>query len=281
MRYIDRLRTYLPDWLDRDELRRRMAAAPWLRAAPPRHLKDLVGPTNEVPSAIALTFDDGPDRTITPQLLQVLADHDAHATFFMCGRAAIRHPDVVRAVVAAGHSVGAHGWDHRPVRWLPPREWDRQIVRPLEALGALTGRPVRWFRPPWGAVDRSTVAALRRRGVTTMLWSADGLDWQLDDPTDIADSALRHLDAGGVVLLHDAVGDLLREDATAQLPSNAHADRSATVAATELLLRRLRSTMTLCGLDALKPRPLRYHTSARLPRRRPGIRQGDQARPVR
>lgn len=266
MWHIDRLRTHLPDVLDRDELRRRLAAAPWLRAAPPRHLKDLVGPTTGVPAAIALTFDDGPDPAVTPRLLEVLAAHDARATFFMCGRAAVRHPEVVRAVVAAGHSVGAHGWDHRPVRSLPPRQWDRQIVRPLEALGALTGRPVRWFRPPWGAVDRSTVAALGRRGVTTMLWSADGLDWQLDDPAHIAARALRHLDPGGVVLLHDAVGDLLREDGATQLPSDAHADRSATVAATDLLLRhaRARNAPTV-GLDELEPRPTPRRTTLRTP----------------
>lgn len=267
MRHIGRLRPHLPDWMDRDELRRRIAAAPWLRAAPPRHLKDLVGSTADVPAAIALTFDDGPDPTITPRLLEVLAAHGARATFFMCGRAAVRHPEVVRAVVGAGHSVGAHGWDHRPVRSLPPGEWDRQIVRPLEVLGALAGRPVRWFRPPWGAVDRPTVAALGRREVTTMLWSADGLDWQLDQPADIAASALRHLDAGGVVLLHDAVGDLLREDGGTQLPPDAHADRSATVAATDLLLRRLRARNTpAVGLDELEPRPTPRRTTVRMPR---------------
>jgi peptidoglycan/xylan/chitin deacetylase (PgdA/CDA1 family) len=265
---IGGLRTRLPGWLHRDELRRRAAATAWLRWVPPHHLKDLVGARSTVPSVIAVTFDDGPDPQFTPPLLRVLARHDARATFFMCGLAAARHPAIVRAVVSEGHTVGAHGWDHRPVRSLTADEWDRQIMRPLEVLGELTGRQVRWFRPPWGAVDRTTVDTLRRRGVTTMLWSAEGLDWRLNDPADIVDTAERHLGPGGVVLLHDAAGDLLREDTasgTAVLPPGAHADRSATIAATDLLLQRTRVRSASIGLDDVPRAPLRRRTRIRVP----------------
>lgn len=270
LRPVHAVRSHRPRWLRREEIGRRVAATPWLRSVPPRHLKDLVAPRDPVPEAVALTFDDGPDPQVTTRLLRVLARHDARATFFMCGLAADRHPDLVRAVAAEGHSVGAHGWDHRPVRALASSEWNRQILRPLDVLSDLTGRRVRWFRPPRGAVARSTVAALRERGVTTLLWSAEALDWLLRAPADIADSAQRHLDHGGVVLLHDAAGDLLRQDLTpraATPPTDAHTDRDATVEATDMLLHRVRQHVTPLGLDELPGAPILRRASFRTPYR--------------
>lgn len=252
MTRLDVLRARAPGWMRRSALRRRVAGSVWWRSAPPRHLKDLTGALGHFPSGVALTFDDGPDPAITPDLLRLLARHEARATFFMCGLAAVRHPDIVRAIADEGHGVGAHGWDHRPVRQLSPREWRRQIARPLDVLADLTDRPVRWFRPPWGAADTATVAALRDRGVTTMLWSSEGLDWHLRDPGEIARCAWKELDRGGVILLHDAAGDLLRDGGG--LPADAHIDRRATIRATELLLHLAhRRGARMIGLDDLPP----------------------------
>lgn len=261
---IDRIRGLAPASLRRSELRRRVAGSRWLRSAPPRHLKDLAGALACFPSAVALTFDDGPDPHITPQLLRLLARHGARATFFICGLAARRHPDIVRTIAAEGHGVGAHGWDHRPLLGLPDGELRRQVDRPLALLDDLTGRHVRWFRPPWGAAAPSTVDDLRRRGVATMLWSAEGLDWHLTDPAAIVMRTERDLDTGGVILLHDAVGDLLSGDGA--LPSGVHGDRRPTIDATDLLLRRARTRgVRFVSLDDLPPAPVRGRTTLQVP----------------
>ena len=95
----------------------------------------------------ALTFDDGPDPVFTPRLLAVLHKHQAKATFFMVGKAAERHPDIVKEVAVAGHAIGNHSWDHPSFPLISRRERWAQ-VRACEKAIAPYGQ--RLFRPPYG-----------------------------------------------------------------------------------------------------------------------------------
>lgn len=228
------------------QLRDRVRASPSWIAVPARKIKDLDIGAALPTAAFAMTFDDGPDPRATPKLLTLLESHSAHATFFMCGSAARRHPDLVRAVADAGHSIGGHSWDHRLIRGLSEPEWRRQIDDTHHLLEDLTGRPVRWFRPPWGHTDRYTRETLRRRGVATVRWSAAGRDWSLRDPGLIARAVLDNLGPGSIVLLHDAIADSLGRNGAASVT------QEPTVRATAILLSASRAHGLIpVGLDRL------------------------------
>ena len=215
-------------------MRRRVEAPGWWRAVPAFRLKDLGAPG----PAVALTFDDGPDPVVTPRLLDLLARRRARATFFVCGVAAQRHPDLVHATAAAGHTVGGHTWDHRALPHADPATLGRQLDATHGLLGELIGAPVRHFRPPHGFTTRRARTRLRRAGVAEVLWSALGHDWYERDPARIAARVAADLAPGAIVLLHDACGDLLPPGAT--LPPGVTPDRTPTVAAVDLLLDVIR-----------------------------------------
>lgn len=155
---------------------------------------------------VALTFDDGPDATWTPRVLDLLAAHDVRASFFLVGERAARAPDVVRAMAAAGHDVGNHGWSHRSLWLCGPRRTEFEIGHTHEVLTALAGRAPRHFRPPWGMMNAAMFRALRRRGLRCVLWSIqpEGLR-PVDRDTQVS-RVLRRAHPGAIVNLHDAEG---------------------------------------------------------------------------
>lgn len=218
------------------------------RVTAARHVTALPGGRRPARDDVyVLSFDDGPHPEVTPALLEVLAAERAPAVFFMCGENARRHPDVVRAVAAAGHEVAGHTWDHQPLRGRTRTQLEQQIEHTHELLADLSGRRVRYFRPPYGILDVRSRRHLRRVGVTVLGGSALGLDWIERDPVAISDRVVERLAPGGVVLLHDACGDLLVPDG--ELAVGTHADRRPTVAALPRIMAGARAV-------GLRPVPL-------------------------
>ena len=119
--------------------------------------------------ALYLTFDDGPDPDYTPRLLDLLAANDAHASFFLLGEEAERHPRIVERMVAGGHLLGNHSWNHPNFTRIDWREQLGQIEATDRMLERFDGRREHLFRPPSGHFTPSMVArfALRGRGVGT------------------------------------------------------------------------------------------------------------------
>lgn len=157
---------------------------------------------------IYLTFDDGPDPHWTPCVLDLLAAHDAIATFFLVGRRALEFPGVVRQVVSAGHEIGNHSFSHRHP-WLMPESVARREVRDgAAALEDVSGRPVRMFRPPHGRLRRCMAdeATLYRQAL--VLWHRTAIDWgPLGRHSRAIAARLDRVRPGEVVLMHDcAVG---------------------------------------------------------------------------
>lgn len=154
---------------------------------------------------VALTFDDGPDPFYTPKVLALLRRYEAKATFFFLAKKARRYPEVVRAVVRDGHHVASHGFAHRPQPLLNYRATRYEMRLAVEILTDVTGEPPRYFRPPWGLLNRWTLAVARELGMEVVLWSCDSLDWLWGvKPSVVAKRVLRCPDLdGGIVLCHD------------------------------------------------------------------------------
>jgi peptidoglycan/xylan/chitin deacetylase (PgdA/CDA1 family) len=170
---------------------------------------------------VALTFDDGPGAD-TEALLAVLRAHHVHATFFMVGREAAAHPELVAAVAADGHLIGDHSWDHRYPKQVTggwTRSWLQAGMADTNgAVDAAGGGPVCWFRPPGGFLPKTVLPAARSKGMSVVLWSVDPQDWKIQAPHAGTTQAQRRalivqrVAAGigqphPVVLMHDGGGD--------------------------------------------------------------------------
>jgi peptidoglycan/xylan/chitin deacetylase (PgdA/CDA1 family) len=157
-------------------------------------------------SGVALTFDDGPHPDTTRRVLDLLAASSAKATFFVLGDKVTAHPEVLRDIVSAGHSLGVHGFHHdRLYSFRPPSAVAADIAETIAAVERACGVRPRWFRPPIGQVSPRTFAGARRAGVEIVAWSVRGFDGIAGrDPERVAERIERGLEPGAIVLLHDA-----------------------------------------------------------------------------
>lgn len=157
------------------------------------------------PDHVALTLDDGPDAKATPQFLEVLAARGVHATFFMLGAAVAKSPGLAADVAAAGHEIGVHGWHHRPLPRLGPLATYDLLARARDRVAAATGQTPSLFRPSYGVLTGSALAAARRLELTPVLWTAWGREWRPGATTGSVFATLaRGPGGGGTVLLHDS-----------------------------------------------------------------------------
>ena len=146
------------------------------------------------PGELALTFDDGPNPAWTPRLLEILASHDVRATFFLVGSHAQAEPELVRRIVAAGHLIGNHSWSHPNLALTPASRVKEELTRTSQTLEQITGAPVRYFRPPYGARRPAVLRLARSLGMTPVLWNAMTSDWKEPSSEAIAERLTRVID---------------------------------------------------------------------------------------
>jgi peptidoglycan/xylan/chitin deacetylase (PgdA/CDA1 family) len=154
---------------------------------------------------VALTFDDGPNSETTPRLLDVLERDRVPATFFVVGRAVLRHPEIVRRMLHDGDEVGNHTQTHAHLNFLFTQQaLGTEIDAAQAAIAAATGKTARYLRPPFGARDFAAIDAARRRGLRVVMWTA----MLGDEPrgvgsAELARQLLRQVRDGAIIVMHD------------------------------------------------------------------------------
>ena len=177
---------------------------------------------------VALTFDDGPYSPFTQNLLAVLEEKQIKATFFVVGNNASKYPEVVRLIAGHGHEVALHAGEHKDFLKLNGLELAGNISSGKKVLEELTGKSVKYMRPPHGFRDWAVMEEASRAGLKVVNWSVIPRDWTNPGAQVIADRVCKDVFPGAIVLLHDG-------DAPSQT-----ARRKQTVEATAIIIDELR-----------------------------------------
>jgi peptidoglycan/xylan/chitin deacetylase (PgdA/CDA1 family) len=175
----------------------------WAAVAPSAQL---FGPTirrTGDAATMALTFDDGPNASVTPALLDLFSRRKIRATFFLMGEHVRAFPELVREMADRGHTIGNHTHTHPALTFLSPRRIAEELDRCDDAIQAATGKKPRWMRPPFGFRGPQLGAAVRKwGGAGVVMWSMWAWDWK-PQPSGPVIRRLRRAEGGDIVVLHD------------------------------------------------------------------------------
>jgi peptidoglycan-N-acetylglucosamine deacetylase len=160
-------------------------------------------PLGDGPRHIALTFDDGPHGTHTITILNILKQYNVKATFFMLGIQVSRFPAVAKLVVAAGHEVGNHSWNHEDLRTLSANQLRNNLNRTNQLIKDVTGATPKLMRPPYGALNNTVRANTDMR---IIMWNVDPQDWKYRNAQTVYQHVRARARDGSVILLHDIFG---------------------------------------------------------------------------
>jgi peptidoglycan/xylan/chitin deacetylase (PgdA/CDA1 family) len=157
---------------------------------------------------IALTYDDGPNPGQTPRLLDLLARHDAKATFFLIGKWAEREPALIREIAAAGHAIGNHTYSHPTMPAHGAERIREELRRCSEAVEASGERfstvdGAALMRPPYGRRRPVTLRTMREEGYVPVTWSITGYDWRAHTTARAIIRRCERAGDGDIILLHD------------------------------------------------------------------------------
>ena len=174
---------------------------------------------------VALTFDDGPDEKYTPEILRILAERKAKATFFVIGRNAVRNPDLLKRIYAEGHDIGNHTYSHRDLLKSTTRDIEIELNGTQRVIESRLGIHTILFRAPYASPNfKKELEAPRvietadRLGYLTTTASVDAFDWTAATPAQIVERVAGGIERGRgqVVLMHDSGGN--RRPTVAALP---------------------------------------------------------------
>lgn len=157
---------------------------------------------------VALTFDDGPVEA-TPHLLDILAEEEVTASFFLNGGPTLTRPGVLRRAYAEGHEIAGHGDLHDPMNRMDAEELPGQIAAVGAMIRRQTGHTVELFRPPFGATDENVHDAIAEQELVETMWTVDSRDWENLKRDEIVENVVGRVEPGAVVLMHDPLPETL------------------------------------------------------------------------
>jgi len=154
--------------------------------------------------AVALTFDDGPDRTATPPVLDVLKAHGVEAGFFVVGSKTMGNPELVKRIDREGHIIGGHSFSHLFLfDLLSTRKMMEELSLTRDVIQQATGKRPRLFRPPYSVTNPALAKAVKRLGLVSIGWSLKSKDTVIEDEEVLLKRLKKNVRPGDVILFHD------------------------------------------------------------------------------
>lgn len=160
----------------------------------------LNGPTSE--KKVALTFDDGPDGSVTPKILDTLSHYHVKGNFFFIGQSAKAYPSVVKRAFNEGNLVLNHSYSHPQFTQKSEAFITNELAQTDALLKSLTGAAPEFVRPPYGIVNDQVLNVAKSRGQKLIIWSIDTLDWSQKEKENIVQNVLRNVRPGEIILMH-------------------------------------------------------------------------------
>ena len=168
------------------------------------HLKSLHGNKRIAGNWVSITFDDGPHPKFTPRALNLLKEHGAKATFFCIGQQIENHPDIVRLILADGHSIGNHTYSHsKAFGFFRSEKVKNELAKTQSIVKELTGLEMNLYRPAFGVTNPQIGKAVKSLGLYSIGWSVRSLDTTPRSEKMILNRITSQVVKGDIILLHD------------------------------------------------------------------------------
>ena len=153
---------------------------------------------------IALTFDDGPHPTLTPKLLDILAEKKVKATFYVLGQRVAQYPALAKRIRREGHELGNHSWSHANLASRSDSVMLDELKRTGDVIRKATGKRPTTMRPPYGALtERQRRLVFKKLRLPTIMWTVDSLDYTRTSSASITQRIKRRTGNGAIILGHD------------------------------------------------------------------------------
>ncbi len=167
------------------------------------YIKTICSKTNNN-NEIAITFDDGPVKEITPLILDVLKEFDVKAAFFCIGNNIINNKSILKQIDNEGHIIGNHSFSHSNYfDFFSSKKMTEELIKTEDIIFQTIGKKVTYFRPPYGVTNPALKKAVNKMNYTVIGWSLRSFDTKYKDPAKILSRVTKKLKSGDIILFHD------------------------------------------------------------------------------
>lgn len=220
----------------------------------------LITKVNTTQKMMALTFDDGADGGNIPIVLEILEDYNVTSTFFITGKAAEDHPELIEDIYDAGHELGNHSYSHPDFTKLTASQMATELKKCDDLIIGITGESTKpYFRPPYGYLNADVLAGVGSAGYTkTIKWTVDTIDWRGDSVADITSRVMNNAGNGAIVLMHVGEGAVNTPAALPGIIADLQSQGYELVTLTELLAEATGITYIVKSGDTLSTIAAKY-----------------------